>query len=210
MKRMLIASLAAILSAGLIACGSGGGGSGSGSERNTNMGNRAAANTLNTSMNTAGNGANVAGNSNTRMSAESHEDFMHEAAQGGMAEVEMGKLAAQKAQNAEVKKFGQMMVTDHTKANEELKGIASKKSVPLPVDVGAHKASMDKLNGLSGAEFDRAYVELMVADHEKTIALFQTQADRGTDAEVKAFAAKTLPTLKKHAESIQAIQDKMQ
>lgn len=210
MKKILFASLSAMVCLSLAACGSGGGGSGSGSERNTNMGNRASANTLNTSMNTAGNGANVTGNSAARLTAESHEDFMHEAAQGGMAEVEMGKLAAQKAQNAEVKKFGQMMVTDHTKANEELKGIATKKSVPLPSDTGSHKASIDKLNSLSGAEFDRAYVELMVADHAKTINLFQSQADRGTDPEVKAFAAKTLPTLKKHAETIQAIQDKLQ
>ena len=210
MKKIFLASLSAAITAGLIACGSGGGGSGSGSERNTNMGNRAAANTMNTSTNTAGNGANSAGNSAARMSADSHEDFMHEAAQGGMAEVEMGKLASQKAQNPEVKKFGQMMVTDHTKANEELKGIATKKSVPLPADIGTHKSSMDKLSSLSGAEFDKAYVQMMVEDHEKDVAAFQRQADSGTDPEVKAFAAKTLPTLKKHLTAIQEISKKMQ
>jgi putative membrane protein len=210
MKKIFLATLAATISAGLIACGSGGGGSGSGSERNANMANRAGANTHNTSMNTAGNGSNVTGNSSSRMSADSHEDFMHEAAQGGMAEVEMGKLAAQKGQNAEVKKFGQMMVTDHSKANEELKGIATKKSVPLPADLGTHKSSMDKLSSLSGAEFDRTYVQMMVEDHEKDVAAFQKQADSGTDPEVKAFAAKTLPTLKKHLTAIQEIEKKLQ
>ena len=209
MKKILFASLSAMIGLSLAACGSGGGGSGSGSERNTNMGNRAAANTLNTSMNTAGNGANVTGNSAASTAPAGHEEFMHEAAQGGMAEVEMGKIAAQKAQNAEVKKFGQMMVTDHTKANDELKALATKKNVPLPADLGTHRSSMDKLSSLSGAEFDRAYVQMMVDDHEKDVAEFQKQADSATDPDVKAFAAKTLPTLKKHLTAIQAIQDKL-
>ena len=204
MKNIFLSGLAAMISLLVIACGSGGGGSGSGSERNTNMGNRAAANSMNTSIDSAGNAANMSDNA-----AAGHEDFMHEAAQGGMAEVEMGKLASQKGQDPDVKKFGQMMVSEHTKVNEELKGIATKKSVPLPTDVGVHKSSIDKLNGLSGADFDRAFVEVMVSDHEKTIALFQKQSESGTDPEAKAFAAKTLPTLKKHLSSIQEIQEKL-
>src|SRR5687768_12471187 len=151
MKYIVIVGAAILATAGLTACGSGGGGSGSGSERNTNVGNRAAANSMNTTMNTAGNGANTLGNTAARATTDTAEDFMHKAAEGGMAEVDMGRIATQKAQNPEVKRFGQMMVTDHTKANEELKGIATKKNIPLPADMGTHKSSMDQLNGLSGA-----------------------------------------------------------
>jgi putative membrane protein len=143
------------------------------------------------------------------MMTASPSDFMEDAAQGGMAEVELGKLASQKGADAEVKKFGQMMVTDHTKANNELKTLAASKKMELPKDMGSHKSEHDKLNGLSGADFDKEYVDGMVSDHETDVAMFEKQANNGTDPEVKAFAAKTLPTLKKHLEAIKAIQAKM-
>lgn len=137
-------------------------------------------------------------------------DFMTKAALGGMAEVEIGKLAATKAQNAEVKKFAQQMVTDHTKANDELKALAGEKNFAMPVRLdNKHQAILDKLNGLSGAEFDKAYVDAMVADHEETVALFKSEAEGGKDADAKAWAAKTLPALQMHLEMIKGIQAKM-
>jgi putative membrane protein len=137
-------------------------------------------------------------------------EFLTEAAQGGMAEVELGKLASTKSQNAEVKKFAEMMVTDHSKANNELKELAAKKNFSLPTEVSAkHKSLMDKLNGLSGAAFDKAYVEAMVDDHEEDTEAFKDESEDGKDADVKAWAGKTLPTLQKHLEMIKAIQSKM-
>jgi putative membrane protein len=211
MKKLILIGAASMIIAAISGCSPSGEGSGSGSVRNMNAGNRAGSNSeMNPAMNTAGNGANTLGNSAVSMTADSPEDFLHEAAQGGMAEVDMGRLAQQKAQSPEVKNFGQMMVSEHSKANEELKGIATKKNIPLPADLGPHKSAMDKLNGLSGSEFDKAYVEIMVDDHEKDVSAFQKQADGGKDPEVKAFAMKTLPTLKKHLDAINAIQAKMQ
>lgn len=149
-------------------------------------------------------------NANNNVSGNVSSDFMMKAAQGGMAEVEVGKLAASKGANADVKQFGQKMVTDHSKANDELKALAAKKNFTLPADVNAEqKAMADKLSKLSGAEFDKEYVDGMVKDHEKDVADFQKEADSGTDADVKAFAAKTLPTLKSHLEMIKSIQSKM-
>ena len=148
--------------------------------------------------------------SNSTSSMTAPEGFMMEAAKGGMAEVELSKVATTKSQNAEVKKFAQKMIEDHTNANAELKQLAGKKTVTLPTEMdAAHKATKDKLSGLSGAEFDKEYVSAMVTDHEKTVALFQSQANGGTDADAKAFAAKTLPKLQMHLDMIKAMQGKM-
>lgn len=159
-------------------------------------------NMMNSTMNTASNmSKNV---------SSADKDFMDKAAQGGMAEVKLGELAATKAQSAEVKKFGQQMVDDHSKANGELKTVAAGKSVTLPTDVNAEqKELMDKLSKLSGAAFDKEYVKAMVEDHEKDVADFEKQSSGGTDADVKAFATKTLPTLKSHLETIKSINGKM-
>jgi putative membrane protein len=102
-----------------------------------------------------------------------------------------------------------MMVSDHGKANEELMALAKKKNITLPTDAGSKKTDVDKLTGLKGAEFDREYIDMMVDDHEADVTAFERQATNGTDAEVKAFAAKTLPVLKKHLEAIKAIQAKL-
>ena len=136
--------------------------------------------------------------------------FMNDAAPGGMAEVELGKMAASKAQNAEVKAFGQKMVEDHSKAGEELKQLAAQKKVALPPDVmPAHKQLMEKLSKLSGADFDKGYVMAMVEAHEKDVAAFENVSKTAADADVKAFATKTLPTLKMHLEMIKAMAGKM-
>jgi len=136
--------------------------------------------------------------------------FMNDAAPGGMAEVELGKMAAGKAQNSEVKAFGQKMVEDHSKAGEELKQLAAQKKVTLPPDVmPAHKQLMEKLSKLSGADFDKGYVMAMVEAREKDVAAFENVSKTAADADVKAFAAKTLPTLKMHLEMIKGMADKM-
>ena len=168
-----------------------------------------AGNLANSAANTVGNAANSISNAASAMTVDSPDDFMTSAARSGLAEVEMGKLAAQKATDPEVKKFGQMMVDEHTKANNELKELAGSKNVTLPTDLGNHQSDLDELKNAAGADFDRGYVKLMVNAHENDVEAFQAQADRSADPEVKAFAAKTLPTLKKHLESIQAISNRM-
>jgi len=125
--------------------------------------------------------------------------FAMEAAQGGLAEVELGRLATQKAESQDVKNFGQRMVDDHSKANDQLKSIASQKGITLPTDTDAkHKAEMQRLQALSGAAFDKAYMQSMSKDHHKDVAEFQKESNSGKDTEIKNFAAQTLPTLQEH------------
>jgi len=165
---------------------------------NTNM--------TNSNVNTTNSNSNA--NSTSSMTAPN--DFMTEAAKGGMAEVELSRLAQTKAQDKEVKDFAQKMVQDHSNANTELKALAGKKNFTLPAALDAkHEATKDQLSKLSGAEFDKAYVNAMVEDHEKAVNLFKTQSESGTDADAKAFAAKTLPTLQSHLTMIKGIQGKM-
>jgi len=126
-------------------------------------------------------------------------DWAMKAAQGGMAEVKLGQLAADKGSNSVVKSFGQQMVQDHTKANDELKQIASSKGMTLPTSLSAKDQSLyDKLSKLSGAEFDREYMSDMVSDHKTDIAEFQKEARSGNDSDLKNFASKTVPTLQHH------------
>ncbi len=136
--------------------------------------------------------------------------FMNDAAPGGMAEVELGKLAVSKSQNAEVKAFAQKMIDDHSKAGEDLKQLAAQKKVMLPPDVlPAHKQLMEKLSKLSGADFDKEYVKAMVEAHEKDVTAFENASKTAGDADVKALATKTLPILKMHLEMINGIAAKM-
>jgi putative membrane protein len=131
--------------------------------------------------------------------------FAEKAAVGGLAEVEMGKMAQQKGSSDQVKQFGSRMVDDHSKANDELKQIASSKGITLPTDLDAkHKSKMDKMQKLSGAQFDRAYMDDMVADHKEDVADFKKQASSGKDSDLKAFASKTLPTLEDHLKMAQS------
>ena len=187
----------------------------SGDDKNTTGNTNGRMNTNSSVVNTNSNTAVVVNsnttNANTSMSSTtSPEGFMTEAAKGGMAEVELSRVATTKAQNAEVKKFAQTMIQDHTNANTELKVLAGKKTFTLPTELdAAHKATKDELSALSGAAFDKEYVDAMVADHEKSVALFKAQADGGTDADAKAFAAKTLPKLQMHLDMIKKIQSNM-
>jgi putative membrane protein len=127
------------------------------------------------------------------------QTFVREAAIGGMAEVELGQLAAGKASSDAVKQFAQRMVTDHTKANAELKTLAQSKNLTVPTELDAkHKQTRDTLAALSGAAFDRAYMDQMRKDHHQTVSDFRQQSSSGSDPEVKGWAAKTLPTLQEH------------
>jgi putative membrane protein len=127
------------------------------------------------------------------------EVWVTKVAKGGMAEVELGKLASEKASSDAVKQFGQRMVSDHSKANDELKTLAESKKITLPAEIGPEeKALRDRLIKLSGPAFDQAYMKAMVSDHVKDINEFKMEARSGKDPEVKAWAAKTLPTLEEH------------
>ena len=139
------------------------------------------------------------GSSSAKAVSSADKKFAMDAAQGGLAEVELGQLATQKGQSDKVKQFGQRMVDDHTNANKELKSIAEKNNITLPTSINAKdQALKDKLSGLSGADFDRAYMSSMVKDHTKDIGEFQREANSGANADLKGFAAQTLPTLQEH------------
>jgi putative membrane protein len=131
-------------------------------------------------------------------------EFMERAAQGNMAEVQLGKIAVQRAENSEVKQFAQRMVDDHTKANDELTQLASTRDVKMPEDLEPkHKVIMSRLQGLSGADFDRAYMRDMVNDHEHDVALFAQQAKATKDADLKTWIENTLPVLRRHEQMAQ-------
>ncbi len=127
--------------------------------------------------------------------------FMMNAAKGGMMEVHMGQMAEKQGQSADVKKLGARMVTDHTKVNNELMTLAQAKGVKLDT---RHKMDM-----MDGANFDQQWLAGMVKDHQKDIAEFQMESRSGTDAELKSFATKNLPTLQKHLQLVQKAQSKM-
>jgi putative membrane protein len=143
--------------------------------------------------------ASVCGPSAAQEAASPDAAFVEQAASGGMMEVELGKLAQQKAQSAAVKAFGQHMVTDHGKANERLAALATSKGIAVPRTMNEkHQAAVDGLAKLSGAEFDRKYIDTMVKDHEKDVTDFEHQLKQGQDADLKKFAEETLPTLREH------------
>jgi putative membrane protein len=138
------------------------------------------------------------------------KEFVSKAGMGGLAEVQMGNLALSKASSADVKAFGQRMVTDHSKANAELAQLATAKGVALPTELaGEEQATMDRLSKLSGAEFDKAYMKDMVEDHEKDVAEFDKASTTAMDGDLKAWAAKTLPTLKEHLEHAKSVSSKL-
>ena len=129
----------------------------------------------------------------------SDAEFVTAAASGGMLEVGLGKVAAQYGAAAEVKEFGHHMVTDHTKAINELKSLADNKKWILPTQMNAeHQATFDRISKLSGKDLDREYMKQMVTDHEKTISMFEQANQKATDTDLKAFASKALPTLRMH------------
>jgi putative membrane protein len=132
--------------------------------------------------------------------------FYKKAAEGGLAEVDLGKMAQDKSKTPAVKDFGAMMVADHSAANEKLSAIAARKNITLPTSPSiSQMASKAKLELLTGATFDKSYIKGMVEDHQEDIKEFQQEAASGQDPDAKAYATATLPTLKKHLKKIQAI-----
>lgn len=137
-------------------------------------------------------------------------DFAVKAANAGMMEVDLGNWAKDHAVRKDVKDFGAMMVADHTQANDELKAIAASKNITLPAEVSDDaKKHIEDMQNMKGSDFDKHYVNMMVDDHKDAIDLFEKAAKNSTDADLKAFAEKTLPTLRKHQDAIKAIKAKM-
>jgi len=154
--------------------------------------------------------ANTSGTSaaqSTAPLAAADAEFVSKAAEGGLFEVEVAKLAADKATDPAVKSFAQMLVDDHTAANDKLKQIASSHSVPLPASLSADKKKeIDQLSKLSGAKFDRQFVQMVgIKDHHHDIADFEKASKSAKSDDVKSFAESSLPTLKKHLDAAQKL-----
>jgi putative membrane protein len=131
--------------------------------------------------------------------ADGDGKFLKEAADGGLLEVKLGELAVQQAQNPEVRRFGQRMVTDHTKANKQLMSLAEKSNIALSKTLSSkHQAVFNKFRDLKGADFDRAYMADMVKDHQDDVAEFTKCSKDAQSQQVREFAAQTLPTLEEH------------
>jgi putative membrane protein len=132
--------------------------------------------------------------------------FYKNAAEGGIFEVDAGNLATTKGTSQGVKDFGAMMVKDHTAANDKLKSIATTKGIDLPTSASVSQiATKGKLDVLSGDTFDKSYIKSQVKAHRQTIALFRKEIASGQDADAKAFATSTLPTLRAHLKAITQI-----
>lgn len=134
------------------------------------------------------------------------QNFVQHAASAGLAEVELGKLALKRATNPHVKKFAERLVKDHSQANEELKRLATEKNILIPDrPSNKHRTAIRELSMLPAAEFDRAFLRHTVKAHKESFALFEGQVKRGQDLDLKAFAAKALPTIKDHLDMAKQI-----
>jgi len=135
--------------------------------------------------------------------------FVKDAALGGLTEVALGKLAAEKGSSDDVKQFGQKMVDEHGKANDQLKEAAGKSSIEVPAALDSkHQSRVDKLSKLSGPAFDKAYLKDMLKDHQQDVNAFQSEAQNGSDPNVKQFAAATLPVLQEHLSMVKDLNKK--
>jgi putative membrane protein len=154
--------------------------------------------------------ANATPAQQTRPADQESINFVTKAASGGMLEVQLGQLAQQKAKSQRVKDFGGMMVTDHSKANDELKGLAASQNVIIQTSLlPEHQKHLDMMTKMSGADFDKHYMDMMVSDHKEDINEFKKESNNSKNEAFKSFAAKTLPVLQKHLDSAQAIHSKM-
>jgi putative membrane protein len=125
--------------------------------------------------------------------------FLKDACQGGIMEMKLGQLAQTNASSQQVKDFGQRMVNDHSRMNMSVRDLAGKQSVTLPSDISIKdKITYDLISKKTGADFDRAYMEDMIADHKADVAAFEREVESGTDPEAKAVAQKALPTIREH------------
>lgn len=146
------------------------------------------------------------GNNSNQQLSSADRQFLHKAAEGGQAEVQLGQLAQEKAQDPKVKQFGERMVKDHSEANQKLESLASSKGVDVPTKLNAKdEKTKDELSKLSGAQFDRAYMNHMVKDHTKDVSEFRKESKSAKDPDVKQFAAQTLPTLESHLKEAKSV-----
>jgi putative membrane protein len=125
--------------------------------------------------------------------------FVVNTANAGMTEIQLGQMAQQNGMASDVKKYGAMMVKDHTDAADRLKALAASKNITLPASVSPEmQKNIDDMQKKTGKDFDKAYIGMMIDDHKKVIGEFETELKNGSDADIRAFADSTLPTLKKH------------
>ena len=139
--------------------------------------------------------------------SKTDEAFIMTAADGGMTEVQASQVAQSQAANPRVKQFASMMVTDHTKAGDQLKSLAQSKNVPVPPGISdEHRKAVSSLQQKTGNDFDKAYMKMMVKDHEETVHDFEKGGDEAQDSSLKQFITATLPTLRMHLDSAKAIE----
>ncbi|MBD2296714.1 DUF4142 domain-containing protein [Anabaena sphaerica FACHB-251] len=142
--------------------------------------------------------------------SQSDRQFVTKAAQGNLAEVELGQLATERGQSNEVKAFGQLMVDDHRRLNQELEQLAAQKGIDFPTDIGSENNRVRaNLQKLSGSAFDTAYIRHMIEDHNKDIALYRRQSQQGNDQDLKNWAARSLALLQEHLRLATSIQDSL-
>ena len=158
---------------------------------------------------TMSNGANTGAatsSANKPPLGKADSTFVMKAAMGGMMEVEAGKIAQQNAQSDRVKAFGSMMVNDHTNANNELMALAQGRGLTVPTTLPADmQKHLDAMRDMKGKAFDSHYMGMMLNDHKKDVGEFEKESTSGQDDELKSWAGKTLPTLKTHLDSAQAL-----
>jgi putative membrane protein len=217
MKKLLVITAFTLASAGMAVAQSGTGNSANDSTDGTNAGQvgestaaGAAAPPTATPSTTAPAGASATNASPAAAAAPaaamSAQEFVNNAASGGLFEVQSSELAMQRSKTPAVKEFAQMMITDHTAANNELKAIAEAKGLKVPSAIAGPPAQhMAAVQAAEGDAFDKTYIQHQAKAHQDTIAMFQAEAQNGSDADLRAFAEKTLPTLNKHAEHVQAM-----
>jgi len=147
-------------------------------------------------------------NDTSAMVNKQDADFAVKAADAGLAEIELGKLAMEKATDQRIKDFAQRMVADHQKANDELKSIATSLNITLPPVISEdHVDKQRKLRDKADDAFEEEYIDIMVKDHDRVVSLFEDAASDARNADLQAFAAKTLPTLKMHFEEAKTLRD---
>ncbi len=201
MKRtnsLLTYSIIAVAAVSLAACGS---------DRNrtaTNSGaNTGTEMARNTGAGTTGTADRTAANANL---SSTDREFVNKAAETGMAEVELARLGEQKGSSDQVKDFAKKLADDHTKANDELKRIAGDMNVNLPSEMDSRdRKALDRLQNLSGAQFDREFLRMAQQHHQQDVQLFQHQAKNGENEQLKSFASNTLPTLQNHLETARSM-----
>jgi len=154
--------------------------------------------------------SNPSANNPTKGVDETDQTFMKDAAIGDLAEVQLGQMAQAKASNPAVKRFGERMIKDHSDASDKLKNIAESQHISLPYEVDAkHKDQAAALSRLSGPEFDKAYMQLMVQEHTKDVNTFKQEAANAHDNTIKQFAAATAPVLESHLTEAKQIEQQV-